>query len=92
MNRERSHPGSCGSSAASHDASRSMKLRQLGIYAAARIFSPHGSQMIARSGLPHAFWPQREHVNFVLLFGARCSPGRCALSRLSFQFVAASRS
>ena len=54
--------------------------------------NPHGMQAIASSGFPHAFWPQPEQVNFVFELGAFCSLGRCALSRLSLQFVAASRS
>ena len=58
----------------------------------ATIRNPHGMQAIASSGFPHAFWPQPEQVNFVFELGAFCSLGRCALSRLSLQFVAASRS
>jgi RNA-directed DNA polymerase len=34
------------------------------------------SQMMTRSGLPQAFSPQPRQVNFVLLLGPFCSPGR----------------
>lgn len=41
------------------------------------ILTRQSSQTMARSGFPHAFWPQSRHVNLVLLSGPLgLSPGR----------------